>query len=67
MTKRLWRLFLRKDERKYEIDGVKQERKDLRQIIRAGRYIEHDDHAQLVSKAGSVIGGKSPLSVISVI
>ncbi len=28
---------------------------------RAGRYIERDDHAHLVSKAGSVISCKSPL------
>ncbi len=32
-------------------------------FVWAGRYIECDDHAHLVSKAGSVVSGKSNLSL----
>ncbi len=34
--------------------------------FRAGRYIACDDHAHLVSKAGSVIGTKSPSPVFKI-
>ncbi len=38
-------------------------RNDAKHSARAVQLIEFDSHAHLVSKAGSVIGGKSPSPV----